>query len=274
MALNKATVDILDNTIEAEAKGAQLQIDAVNSSMLRLYDKQQGDIDALVTTLDENHSIAQQNKENLEATRLDLQYANDIVIQQGEQIQRANDNIQSLRAANDQLAEQLATSNLEAQEIVDKLTAQVETTNSQLAEAQEISDQQQITIDRLVERFTKLESKTGELIDRIEVSDLQYITLREEVFNLRDELSGDIDITNDRVKTLEGKVAKTQKFVKLNTGGASGAAAAGAAKGQTSILDLASKLAGTNADTPEITNMDIYNNTNTFQNTFNDLLTH
>ena len=273
LALNKATVDILDNRIEAEARGTQLQIDAVNTSMLRLYDKQQGDIDAVVQQLDENQQIAEQNRQNLEATRTDLQNTNDVIIRQGEQLQTANNNIQALRTANEQLAEQLRTSNLEAQEITDKLTAQVEETQLRLTEAEEISNQQQITIGRLVNQVFSLEARTLELETKIQQLSLEYIHLREELWRLQEELSGDIDITNDRVTSLEGRIAKTQKFVKLNTGGASGAATGAAAQGQTSILELTSKLTGTDVDTPEITRTDIYNNTSTFQDTFQNLLT-
>ena len=273
LALNKATVDILDKRIEAEARGAQLQIDTINTSMLRLYDKQQGDIDAVVQQLDENQQVAEQNRENLEATRTDLQNANDIVIQQGEQIEIANNNIRALRTANEQLAEQLRTSNLEAQEIIDKLTAQVEETQLRLTEAEEISNQQQVTIDRLLNQVFELQTRTSELETKIQQLSLEYIHLREEFWRLQEELSGDIDITNDRVTSLEGRIAKTQKFVKLNTGGASGAATGAAAQGQTSILELTSKLTGTDVDTPQITRTDIYNNTSTFQDTFQNLLT-
>lgn len=118
------------------------------------------------------------------------------------------------------------------------------------------------------EKIEKLEIRVTDLEAEIERIDLQYILLREEFWNLKQELSGEIDLTNDNVTNLESKVAKLQKSSVRSGGGAGGAAV-----GQTSILKLTSQLAGQDVDTPEITRDDIFNNTSTFQNTFNDLLT-
>ena len=274
LALNKATVDILDERIDAEARGAQLQIDAVNNSMLRLYDKNNQDVQQVIQQLDQNEAIAEQNRIGIEAARVDIFDAQRVNSDLIGQINDAQNSISRLEAQNQDLVAEINDSNIETQEILDDLTAQSTSLVTQIEAANLLVTQLQETITTQDARITELETKTEELEDRILATSLQYVHLREEFIKLDQELSGEIDLVNDQVSLIEGKIAKTQKFVKTNRGGSSGlAAATGAAAGQTALLELTSQLTGTDVDTPEITTTDLFNNTSTFDDTFNDLLT-
>lgn len=288
LALNIATVNVLDRRIDAEAKGAKTQIDAVNSSMLRLYDKQQGDIDAVVADLDANQQIVRQNQQGLEIVRSEVQNANRVNAEQTTKIRKANAAIneqaviiQDLQFSVQDLESALQSSDAETQEIINSLNTQIQAIEANVLQAQEIIEGQQATIEAQNLKITEMESRIDELQSDIEKLERQYVDLRqefqnfkEEFSNFEEEFSGEIDITNDRVTSLEGKIAKTQKFVyRSSSGGGSSAAAVGAtANTQSKLLDLTSKLTGTDVQTPQITSTDIYNNTQTFDNTFQDLL--
>lgn len=272
LALNKITVDILDKRMEAESRGAQLQIDAVNSSMLRLYDKNQGDIDKVVQQLDANNAVTEANKQIIEATEKEIAEAKTINDQLIQEIDNANASITDLQSQNVEFRNQIQQSNLEAQEVVNNLTGQANAIEAELGQAIELINQHKQQILKQALRVTQLEFTIKDLKDRIRTVELQYVLLREDFLKLKGELSGEIDLTNDTVTSLEGKIAKVQKFVQQNQGGSSLPAVNAAAGAQTATLQLASQLTSSNPVTPEITSTDIQNNTSTFKNTFQDLL--
>lgn len=273
LGLNIATVNILDSRIDAEARGAQNQFDAVNSSMLRLYDKNQGDIAAVVQELDANNAVTQANKQALATNRIEiqeLQAANSELYQRADAVDQS---IQKLQTQHNDLVAEINASNLETQEILDSLTAQMSTVQNQLTEANKIIAQQQEAITKLEEKVTALETKVSDLEDKILRVELQYIHLREEFWRLEEDLNVEIDLTNDRITTLEGKVAKAQKFVQQNRGvGSSGAVTKASAQTQDGLLKLTSKLTGDSTQPSEITEADIYNDTNAFRDAFENLL--
>ena len=241
LGLNIATVNILDERIEAEARGAQLQIDAVNTSMLRLYDKQQGDIDAVIAELDANDAVVQQVRQDIDLTKVQVQEANRINLEQEIKIEEVNQSIEQLRQQNESLVAEINANQLEAREIIEGLTYQIETNSRQLHQAITILAQQRSTISAQTAKLEAMETRVGELENRIQINELQYIHLREEFFKLKQEIEGEIDIVNDRVTSLEGKTAKTTVYQK-RTGGSGGLAAATTA--QDGILKLASGVAG------------------------------
>ena len=273
LALNKLTVDILDNRIEAEARGARQQIDVVNSSMLRLYDKQQGDIDAVLAEIETNNETIEQNRSELEVVRFDIanaQRTNDELVTE---VNQANDSIRELRTANQELVEEINASNLENQETFDNLTAQAQELETQLDKAVEIIAQQQADLNLQAAKIQRLEVRTTELEEQFRSLSLSYVLLREDYFQFKDIVESEFGIAFEDITSLENQVANLQKTSTSSTGGAGGAAAGAAAQGQTSILELTSKLTGTDVDTPEITRNDIFNNTTIFQDTFQNLLT-
>ena len=273
LALNKLTVDILDNRIEAEARGARQQIDVVNSSMLRLYDKQQGDIDAVLAEIETNNEVIEQNRSELEVVRFDIanaQRTNDELVTE---VNQANDSIRELRTTNQELVVEINASNIENQETFDNLTAQAQELETQLDKAVEIIAQQQADLNLQAAKIQRLEVRTTELEEQFRSLSLSYVLLREDYFQFKDIVESEFGIAFEDITSLENQIANLQKTSRSTTGGAGGAAAGAAAQGQTSILELTSKLTGTDVDTPEITRNDIFNNTTTFQDTFQNLLT-
>lgn len=274
LGLNIATVNVIDSRIEAEARGARLQIDAVNSSMLRLYDKNQGDINAVIRELDENDNIIQANKTAINVANSEIIEAQKINRKLNDNINEANTAIEALVTQNEELVNQINSSNLETQEVIDNLTSQSNDISSQLTQATEVINRQKETIAKQEERILALETKVTKLEDRIRVVELQYIHLREEFFKLKNDLEANTELNNERVSLIEGKIALVQKFVKQNAGGGGGASGvSSAAATQTSLLDLTSKLTGKEPGKVAITSTDIQNNTSTFQDTFESLLT-
>ena len=273
LALNIATVNVLDDRIEAEARGAQVQIDAVNSSMIRLFDKQGGDINAVINQLDINQQVANNNKLQIEQANFEIREANLINSQLFSQLDVFNQEIIEGRTRYNNLVTEINQYNADSEEIINDLRTQAEGFKTQLDAAEIIIQEQKNTITSVEDRLTKLEEKAQNLIDRIEQLELQHRDLKQEFEDLKIELEGDLDITNDRITSLEGKIAKTQKFVKLNRGGSGSAgAASGAADSQTGILELANNLAGNPIQVPTMTNTDVYNGSQRFKDILEDLL--
>lgn len=115
LALNIATVKVFDSRIEAEAKGTQLQLDAVNNSMLRLYNKNQGD-------------ISQANQE-IESNRLAIEAANNVI--------QANEaGIQQARDDNFKLSNQIKQAEEKASQLQSQLTSTKNLINENTADFQ------------------------------------------------------------------------------------------------------------------------------------------
>ena len=273
LALNIATVNILDGRIDAEARGAQVQIDAVNSSMIRLLDKQQGNIDALVAQLDEANTISQQNRQEIDTANFDIQNANNANSQLIGQVNTLKQSIRDLKTQNENLITEINAENLEVSEVLDNLTSQAQDTINQLNEAEVIIQAQESTITELTNRIEKLETKVTDLQAAIDKADAQYVVLKYEVLQLKQDLSGEINLVDDRVSLLEGKVLKTQKFVKANPGGGSTAAVtSGTATAQNGVLELTNNLAGNPIELDPITDTDVSTNTSKFNDTLQQLL--
>ena len=275
LALTKLTVDILDNRIEAEARGARQQIDAVNTSMIRLYDKQQGDINAVLAEIEANNEVVEQNRSELEVVRFDIanvQRTNNELVAN---ITQANDSIRELRTANQELVEEINASNIENQEAFDNLTAQAQTLETQLNQAVEIIAQQQADLTLQAVKIQRLEDRTTELEEQFRSLSLSYVLLREDYFQFKDIVESEFGIAFEDITSLENQIANLQKTaVNPSAGGSPAAVTNAAANTQTSMLDLANKLVNpTSPNTTEITPTDIYNNTSTFQDTFEQLLT-
>ena len=273
LALNIATVNVLDSRIEAEASGVRFQLDAMNNTMLRLYSKNQGDITKVRAEIDDTNQRLEANRDLITATQASVQQANDERRRLDDLIGKANTNIVNLKADNAELRQQLADSNINQSEFKTEVEQYINDNDSRLAEAEGIIIEQKSTIDKLIERIEVLEFNLKELAWAYGRLDADLVLLRFEFDKLRADLEGDLDLTNDRVSLIEGKIVKVQKFVKLNQGGSSSSAGLqGAATGQQGILELANNLAGNPITVPPITNAGVANGSQTFKDTLAGLL--
>jgi uncharacterized coiled-coil protein SlyX len=159
LALNKATVDILGNRIDVESAGTQAALDQQNDTMLRLYQKNQGNFETINAQLAENDRIAAENRQTFAIIQADLQ-------QNSLEIGTFNDKLSAAQAQINDLITQNNSHVAKINELQDDLvtvkadlTAQIEAISVQLTEAQQVIDSQQATITQLTERITTYEER-------------------------------------------------------------------------------------------------------------------
>lgn len=188
LALNKATVDILGNRIDAESAGTQAALDQQNDTMLRLYQKNQGNFEAINAQLAENDRIAAENRQTFAIMQADLQ-------QNALEIGTFNDKLSAAQAQIDDLIIQNNSHVAKINELQDELvtvkadlTAQIEAISVQLTEARAVIESQQATITQLTEqiasyeeRLTKQEARITELETALVQNQADWQELRAEV---------------------------------------------------------------------------------------------
>ena len=242
LVLNIATVNILGGRIDAEARGTKLQLDALNNSMLRMYDKQQGDIDAVIADLDINQQIIRQNQLAIDGTKFEIRTVNETVRNQGQKIEDANKSIVLLKQQNQSLRQEIEDNQVEAQEVVASLQQQLDLVEANLIQAEEIITEQQEVVEKQQSYLADLEFRIDGLIEEIETSQMDYESLRQEFVELKAEISGEIDVVEDRVTTLEGKIAKRTIYTSRTGGGGGAAGFAAATVAQDGLIKLVSGL--------------------------------
>jgi hypothetical protein len=188
LALNIATVNILGGRIDAEAAGTQAALDQQNNTMLRLYQKHQGDFEAINAQLEANDIIAAQNRQTFAILKSDLQ-------QNTLEIGTFND---KLAAAQTQIDNLIAENNSHVAKINDlqddliavkaDLTAQVTTVSDQLAEAVKIIDTQKIQIEQANIRATEIEARTTAIEEKIAQFEVESSQNRADWQELRAEI--------------------------------------------------------------------------------------
>jgi myosin heavy subunit len=167
LMLNKATVDIFDYRINQEVAGTQMALDAQNVSMLRLHEKNQGDINAVMSEIAQNKQIAAQNRQSLEIVQADVaRQGRDIGTFNGK-LEEAQQQIIQLQVENsehvqkiNELTEELATTKAD-------LTNQVNTVTLQLEEAFKIIESQRADIEKTNERIALYEARVTEIETRL-----------------------------------------------------------------------------------------------------------
>lgn len=272
LALNIATVKILDKRIDAEARGTQQSLDALNNGMLRLYSRNQEDIGAVQQQLNDNAIITEQNRQVMEEVRFKANEAINKNQQLNSELDTANDAIAQLQVRNQRLAQEIVDYNADYEETTENLTQTITEVDNQLQTAIQIIETQKATIQEAELDILEVNKKTDSLDSRVTEVEEETERLRVQFEKLGIDLSEDINDLDARVDDLEGKVILTEKWVAQNrsTGGSSAPATRATADAQTKLLDLTAKLGGqTNNVTIRDTN--IYNNTNPFTNIFNQL---
>jgi hypothetical protein len=167
LALSKATVDIFDYRINQEAAGTQLQLDAQQASMLRMYENNKNDFNAINAEIAQGKIIASQNRDNLQLVKNDLLGLNLEVGTFNSKLEDAQLQINQLQTEN---AEHVARVNELTEELSDTkadLTNQINTVNLQLEEATKIITSQALEIEKMNERMTLYEQRVTEVETRI-----------------------------------------------------------------------------------------------------------
>jgi hypothetical protein len=282
LALSKATVDIFDQRVEAESKGSQLAIDAVNAGMLRLYQKNQESISA---TNEEIEQI-QSHLQNQNGTITDLQFdvASNQVELQGlsSDLDLAATRITILERVSAESSQQIqelegivAENDAEARAAIDALTATVTELNSTLELAKDTLAKQEVIISKLDERVAYLEQFTEDLAFTYGRTDADLQLLKFEFTKLQEDLNEDRELTDARADLVESKLIILQHRLNRPNGG-SGFATGQAATAQTGLLELTNKLSDPALDLEPvpttITKEELENDPQTFRDRFEQLL--
>ncbi|PSB05762.1 hypothetical protein C7B62_24500 [Pleurocapsa sp. CCALA 161] len=167
LGINKATVDIFDYRINQEAAGTQLALDAQQASMLRMYEKNNSDIDAVNIEIANNKAIAAENRQNLQAVQADLSRQGREIGTFNSKLGEAQQQIIQLQTEN---AEHVARINELTEELSDTkadLTNQISIIETQLQTALEIIESQALEIEKVNERMTLYEARVTEIEARI-----------------------------------------------------------------------------------------------------------
>lgn len=274
LALNKATVDILDNRIEAEVRGFNLAITAQQNTMLRLFNSQEGRIEDILQQLAENEQKYIEQGGDLTAAIISIQEANQTITEQNNELDNAQQIINDLVLTAQDLKTQITTERIESQQAIDELIGTVNIIESEVGQAIELINQQREQIATQQNQITDLQTKYDKLVEDVLKIEADSVSLRDQFEKLKEDLEADIAEVEEQVEDLEGQIILNQKLIKQSrsSGGGGLVGTRAAADAQTKILDLAAKVTGKTNDTT-ITDIDIYNNTSSFSDIFTDLLT-
>jgi predicted nucleic acid-binding Zn-ribbon protein len=188
LAINKATVDIFDYRINQEAAGTQAALDAQNTTMLNLYQKHQGNLEAVNVQIEQNRQIASQNRQSLTIVQADL-------FQQSLEIQTFNDKLTAAQTRINELIAENNTNAVKINELQDELvtvktdlTRTITTLTTQLQEAQKIITSQTQEIEKLTERMSLYEERVSSIETRIDDFESQSTEMQADFNSLREEL--------------------------------------------------------------------------------------
>jgi hypothetical protein len=188
VSLNVATVNVLDSRIEAEASATQTALNAQQQTMLNLYTKNKGDIDAINLQIETNNQIAAQTRNNIESIQLDLHQQNQEIGTFNGKLNAAQQRINQLITENNQHIQKINELSSDLAATKADLTNQVNTVTLQLQEALEIIETQKLQILKLEERLALHEARTTAVETWISEHEAESKTLKADFEELRAEL--------------------------------------------------------------------------------------
>ncbi|MGL5076745.1 MAG: hypothetical protein ACRDBG_13110, partial [Waterburya sp.] len=269
--------------VEAEAKGAQMQIDAVNSGMLRLYQKNQGDISAVNGEIGQLQSALQNQNGTISTLQLDV--LNNRLETQNlvSDIDKAATRITILETVSAESKQQIqeleatiVANNAEAQAAIDSLNLSVIELDNLLEIAKDTIAKQDLIISKLDERIENLETTIQNLADAYGRTDAELALLQFEFDKLQQDLDEDKELADARSDLIEAKLVILQHKANRSGGGTSLSVKQNLKDEQNSLLELTSKLSGKPGEFEPINDIDLNNATNTpeskFKQQFNELL--
>ncbi|MGL5078636.1 MAG: hypothetical protein ACRDBG_22790, partial [Waterburya sp.] len=273
LAISLATLKVLDKRIQAEAEGAARAMDAANYGMIKLFQEQQGDIDAVNAELDINKQNVAINKQNIEGIRsriTDVEVANaslrvrlNTIEEQGVQTKAE---IQAVRAEVDAFE-------IEVDEITTQLRADIAKTDATVNKAVEDIAKQKALIDTAFEEIELMKVQVGNLDERISAVEIEIDELKIAFEDLKADLEPQIELQNIKSKIQEARlIAVEKKLTIAGTGGGSIGVTQGAVNAQNKLLELTSKLNATETQFEQLTVEEMLSNPATFNERFDSLL--
>lgn len=283
LALNKATVDIFDKRIEAEASGTRFALDQQNSMILRLHEKNQGDMDAINADV-ENQRIAIVNtQQSVAIAQSDIAQLNNQTSDIYSKLEDANQTIYQLQLQNAEAVAEINQLETELETAKVELLTAVNQVETQLDAALEIIETMRAEAEAQNERIAALEAIAYEIQSRMQVYEIENRNLWDAVQDLREDLDAveqeseeEAQLREIKSKLASAKLIIEQHRAKLNKGGGGAFATSQAAIAQSGVLKLTNKLGSPNLNlepvSTTITREDLQNDPQTFRDRFEQLL--
>ncbi|MEM9507535.1 MAG: hypothetical protein AAGA16_07570 [Cyanobacteria bacterium P01_E01_bin.35] len=269
-----ALANLKITSMYADANQRALELNqSTYSGLTSFLSKQNNNINQANAQIQETRSeLAEQAEQTsivsqqVEATQQDvarirtqIQEADSRATQIEAEITSARTEIASLRADGIENMAQFESSLNDTQLQIEETRRAIVSTNARV----EVVEQE---IELIKEQLEEQEVRITEL----ETTTQQWYA---EFQQLKTDLEQDTELTEARVSLLESKMILAES--KARTGGAGGSslpAVNSAANTQTAVLELASQLAGSPEQVPQITTTDVQTQTTTFQDAFTNLL--
>ena len=273
LALNYATVKVFDYRIDQEARGAQLSLDALNQGMLRLYEKNQGDIDAVNQEIDFQNNKLLEAENKIAANEADIFNAKNTNDELNTRLTTAQSTITDLQSQLAQTKNTINENASEFQEVANELIGNINTVEAELGQAIEIINEHTAQLAKNQEQIQQLELKVADLKVKYQSASLSYTELREEFNKLKLDLNEDVELIDARSKLTRARVILLENQASRQTrGGASVSLSQGTASAQNKTLELTKHLADSDIELETITTTDISNQTDKFDRQFTALL--
>jgi hypothetical protein len=285
LALNKATVDIFDARVNAEVAGVQQALNQQNSTMLRLYDKHEGDLEAVNTEIDNQNAIIANTQQVMDIARSDILQLSSQASTLSSQMAEANQTIQQLKADNVELVNQVNGLEVELAENHQQYLTAIAQIETQLDTALETITKMQLDAQKQNERIALLEATVLDQQAMLEEYGIDIANLQANVADLQDDIQilQEENEFDEQLVEIRSRLASSKLIIeqyrteqnRLRGGGASAAIGAASAT-QTGVLQLADKLATPDPNTTpvptNVTREDLLNNPNSFRDRFEELL--
>lgn len=275
LGISIATVKVLDKRIEAEARANQSSLDALNQGALKLHEKQQGDIDAVIADIAETEAKIAQTEQNLTAMQLQLQEAAGGSVDLTTRLSSIENDANNVKNQVSEVKSQIAEFESEVEDLAANLQADIAQTEIAIDKALEAVETQKINNQLLENQLELIDQQVLDLQARQTLDRFQATKLKAEFEDLRLDLEEELEVADARTTALEANlIIMRERAKKLNSGGGVPSGLTdGAVDTQNNLLKLASKLTGSDAPPDELTRDDLFNDyENKFQNTFNQLL--
>lgn len=217
LALNKATVDILDKRIQAEARGLELQIDVVNEGVLNLYEKNEGDITVIKNYLDFVRQELEVNVTNNFSTQVDLQKLGEETKNIQTELDETTQAIDGLKDKNQQLETELSEVKNDLEDFGDEISEAIEKTKKQLDDATKIIEDLQAQIDSINKRLEELDERIFELEERVTVAEDEIEKLKKKFDDLEQDLRKEVRLNEARSKSNQADLILLTKKVNKQT---------------------------------------------------------
>jgi predicted nucleic acid-binding Zn-ribbon protein len=274
LALNIATVNTLDKRIQAESEGATRAIDAANQGMLRLHQKQQGDISAVNSELEANRSAILQNQQNIaniNAEIADLEVSNAAIRTRMDIIEA---DAQATKAEIQTVKQEIDAFEIEVTEITAELKADIAKTEASVNQAFESIAQQKVLIDKAFEEIEYIKIEIANLDQRIAKVEIEIDELKANFEDLRTDLDAEIELQDAISKLTEARLIILEKKIRLAAGGGGVpiSVTEGLANAQASITELTDRANATESTLEGIASNDLVNNPEAFKTEIQQLL--